>query len=231
MVTANSISLSRTRSGRQSRTCGASAVPAGGLSTRSRAASGLPPDRPLRPVCEKLRCTETGKLRVTPDGGLIPGSAELKLGSAVRSPKPEPRWNADRCAPAAAGAAVAEATADYRCVCRRSLPIFLSFFPVRSVRHPCRSGACECFHRHWPVATQHGAPNQIGGDGSKQWRGTTRALRCVARTGFYSPPAHARSAWWGGVRGGGTLLVHPPAHFTDVKFRRPSPPLRGGGEK
>jgi hypothetical protein len=80
---------------------------------------GLSARPALRPVCEKLRCTETGKLRVTPDGGLIPGSAELKLGSGVRSPKPEPRWNADRCAPADAGAAVAEATADYRCVCRR----------------------------------------------------------------------------------------------------------------
>jgi hypothetical protein len=44
----------------------------------------------------KHRCTETGKLRGKPDGGLIPGSAELKLGGGVRSPKPEPWWNADR---------------------------------------------------------------------------------------------------------------------------------------
>ena len=50
----------------------------------------------LRPVREKHRCTETGKLRGKPDGGLIPGSAELKPGSGVRSPKPEPWWNADR---------------------------------------------------------------------------------------------------------------------------------------
>jgi hypothetical protein len=78
-----------------------------------------------------------------------------------------------------------------------SLPIF-SFvsFSVRCFRHPCRSGACECFHRHWPAATRHGAPNQIGGDGSKQWRGTTRALRCVARTRFYfhlSPEGRGRA--------------------------------------
>jgi hypothetical protein len=50
----------------------------------------------LRPAREEHRCTETGKLRVTPDGGLIPGSADLEPGSGVRSPKPEPWWNADR---------------------------------------------------------------------------------------------------------------------------------------
>src|SRR5690349_18026317 len=72
--------------------CGARARPCkplpGGFGSSARPA--------LRPVREKHRCTETGKLRGKPDGGLIPGSAELKLGSGVRSPKPEPRWNADR---------------------------------------------------------------------------------------------------------------------------------------
>jgi hypothetical protein len=43
----------------------------------------------------------------------MPGSAELKPGSGVRSPKPEPRWNTDRCAPADAGAAVRAGTAEY----------------------------------------------------------------------------------------------------------------------
>jgi hypothetical protein len=40
---------------------GASAVPARGLATRSRAASGLPPDPALRPVCEKHRWTVAGR--------------------------------------------------------------------------------------------------------------------------------------------------------------------------
>jgi len=85
---------------------------AGECGARGRACNPLPGGfgssaRPaLRPVREKHRCTETGKLRGKPDGGLIPGSAELKPGSGVRSPKPEPRWNADRCAPGAPGAAV-----------------------------------------------------------------------------------------------------------------------------
>src|SRR5690348_5458142 len=46
-----------------------------------------------------------------------------------------------------------------------------------------------------------------------------------------SPPAHARSAWWGGVRGGGTFSFVPPPRLTLLcNVRRPSPPLRGGGE-
>src|SRR5690242_12249912 len=43
------------------------------------------------------------------------------------------------------------------CVCRRSASDF-SF--VLLLRHPCRSGACHCFHRHWPAAARHGAPHR-----------------------------------------------------------------------
>jgi hypothetical protein len=81
---------------------------------------GLSARPALRPVREKHRCTETGKLRGKPDGGLIPGSAELKPGGGVRSPKPEPRWNADRCAPGDPGAAGPDGPANTHCVCRRS---------------------------------------------------------------------------------------------------------------
>ena len=46
----------------------------------------------------------------------------------------------------------------------------------------------------------------------------------------FSPPAHARSAWWGGVRGGGTLTIRAPHPGSSRcrALRRPSPPLRGG---
>ena len=68
--------------------------------------------------------------------------------------------------------------------------------------HPCRSGACECFHRHWPAATRHGAPNQIGGDGSKQWLVIARAQRRAARTVLFTLPLAGRvdaqrAAGWG----------------------------------
>src|SRR5689334_20606557 len=57
----------------------------------------------------------------------------------------------------------------------------------------------------------------------------------IARTRFYSPPAHAQSAWWGGVRGGGTFLdpeiaPHPGSHcwamFADPPHRK-----RGEGKE
>src|SRR5262249_25231981 len=46
-----------------------------------------------------------------------------------------------------------------------------------------------------------------------------------------SPPARARSARWGGVRGGGTFTPLPPtpALFTTVKFADPSHRCAGGG--
>jgi hypothetical protein len=56
-------------------------------------------------------------------------------------------------------------------------PPTFSFVLTRSflsVRHPCRSGAFQCFHRHWPAAARHGAPNEIGGDGPRQWRAIAR---------------------------------------------------------
>jgi len=71
------------------------------------------------------------------------------------------------CALAIQGAAVAEATAEYQL--RLSAFRFRIFF-LRSFRHPCQSGACECFHRHWPAAASPGAPHEIGGDGSSEWR-------------------------------------------------------------
>src|SRR5215472_6032983 len=41
-----------------------------------------------------------------------------------------------------------------------------------------------------------------------------------------------RSAWWGGVRGGGTLRSSPhPGSYRWRDIRRPSPPLRGGRGK
>jgi hypothetical protein len=95
----------------------------------------------LRPVCEKHRCTETGKLRGKPDGGLIPGSAELKLGGGVRSPKPEPWWNADRrAAPeASAGGNIGRRGAEdgnQTAFCRRSASLFLFVCCCRSLFLP-----------------------------------------------------------------------------------------------
>jgi hypothetical protein len=43
---------------------------------------------------------------------------------------------------------------------------FRSFFFPFVIR--AEAALCDCFHRHLPAATRHGAPNQIGGDGSKQ---------------------------------------------------------------
>jgi len=74
----------------------------------------------------------------------------------------EPWWNADRCAPLRWEARPwPMPRQNTNCVCRRSASDFL-----RSFRHPCRSGACECFHRHLLAAASHGAPNETGGDGS-----------------------------------------------------------------
>ena len=119
--------------------------------TRARACNPLPGSfglfarSALRPVREKHRCTETGKLRGKPDGGLLPGSAELKLGSGVRSPKPEPRWNADRCAPGAPGAAGPAGPANTRCVCRRSASESFSFrpYPFVIAGPKARSAVCK----------------------------------------------------------------------------------------
>src|ERR1700758_5451755 len=52
---------------------------------------------------------------------------------------------------------------------------------------------------------------------------------------LFSPPAHARSAWWGGVRGGGHFLSTPPtpAPLSSPGISRlPPPPPRAarGGE-
>jgi len=55
--------------------------------------------------------------------------------------------------------------------------------------------------------------------------------------GRISPPARARSAWWGGsprtlVSGGvGALCSRPPPRLMSLRdIRRPSPPQAGGGE-
>jgi hypothetical protein len=58
-------------------------------------------------------------------------------------------------------------------------------------RHPCRSGACQCFHRHLLAAASHGAPTKIGGDGSKQWRANARAQRRAASTNELILPCEA----------------------------------------
>jgi hypothetical protein len=108
----------------------------GECGTRARTCNPLPGSfgksarSALRPVREKHRCTETGKLRGKPDGGLIPGSAELKLGSGVRSPEPEPRWNADRWRLAIQARPCPKARQNTNCVCRRfASESFLLFFP------------------------------------------------------------------------------------------------------
>src|SRR5690242_20978668 len=77
-------------------------------------------------------------------------------------------------------------------------PPTFSFVLTRSflsVRHPCRSGAFQCFHRHWLAALAHGAPNEIGDDGFQVCCGLTRAQKRVARTlrhCDYSPPPPPR---------------------------------------
>ena len=92
------------------------------------------------------------------------------------------------------------------CRCRRGrgrshgrLPLRLSAFRFRyflSLVFPFVAFVIRAEAALANAATRHGAPNQIGGDGSKQWRGTTRALRCVARTRFYfhlSPEGRGRA--------------------------------------
>src|SRR5436305_14788262 len=128
------------------------------------------------------------------------------------------------CASPLRGAAVADATAEYElrlsAFCFR---FFLSVLPFLPVRHPCRSGACQCFHRHLLAAASHGAPNEIGGDGFKCCRERAWAQRCVARMRFYLllPPIAVRrtaslrlsmrSARW--ERGTGGLW---PPYFNDA---------------
>jgi hypothetical protein len=66
-----------------------------------------------------------------------------------------------------------------------------------------------------------------GGDESRKCRAATRAQPrrengilfplppiAVRRTASLRSPM--RSAWWGGVRGGGTLLVHPPSRLISL---------------
>ncbi len=43
------------------------------------------------------------------------------------------------------------------------------------------------------------------------------------------PSPRAQRAWWGGIKGGG-LLTSPHPGSSLARFRRPSPPLRGGRE-
>ena len=70
------------------------------------------------------------------------------------------------------------------CVCRRfaSEFSFVRSFPF--VLH-AEAASCECFHRHFAAAAQHGALNQIGGDGSKQWRVIARMRSRIARTRLF----------------------------------------------
>src|SRR5947208_5269251 len=93
------------------------------------------------------------------------------------------------CASPLRGAAVADATAEYElrlsAFCFRFFLLVLPFLPVR---HPCRSGACQCFHRHWLAAASHGAPTEIGGDGSNRWRDVARVQSRIARTKSFSSP-------------------------------------------
>jgi hypothetical protein len=103
-------------------TYGASAVPAGGLANRARAASGISQPA-LRPECEVLRWTGTGQGRVTPaqTASVLPRQGDdYRIGAPPRPRKHglelslrdddslwrEPRWNADRCAHAEGCAAV-----------------------------------------------------------------------------------------------------------------------------
>src|SRR5215469_13487885 len=72
----------------------------------------------------------------------------------------ESRWNADRCAPGNPGAAVAESHGRIPIASVGVSPPTFSF--VLCFRHPCRSGACTCFHRHFAAAAQHEPPNQVG---------------------------------------------------------------------
>src|SRR5215831_3777545 len=95
--------------------------------------------RVFRPISTTTGLRETSLYRDwqakgKPDGGLIPGSAELEPGSGVRSPKPEPRWNADRWPPGDPGAAVPAGMATR--ALRLSAFRLRIFSLVLSVRHP-----------------------------------------------------------------------------------------------
>src|SRR5207248_1914351 len=63
----------------------------------------------------------------------------------------------------------------------------------------------------------------LGGNGGERQTGA------LASRAKYSPPDHARSAWWGGVRGGGTFFLAPTlTHIAGAIFA--IPPHRCAGE-
>src|SRR5436190_20261780 len=100
------------------------------------------------------------------------------------------------CASPLRGAAVADATAE--CELRLSafcFRFFLLVLPFLTVRHPCQSDACQCFHRHWLAVASHGAPTEIGGGGFKCCRERARAQRCVAENDRTHPPLRSGGGW------------------------------------
>jgi hypothetical protein len=129
-VTCRSVILARERTGRGGTSrLGARAVPARGFADRSRAAPGII-FRHYRPECEVLAGlgqvtagnTRKNCVRVCPRNGdrrsaaLTPSlrkhGLEQSLGEEI-SLWPEPRWDADRRAPPAGGAAVPSSTAGW----------------------------------------------------------------------------------------------------------------------
>ena len=147
---------SRTRPGRQSRIARASAVPAGGLATRPRAALGIisPAPRPEREVLSldwdrPGRVTPAQRMRKTCPAASQEAWPEAESLAMKGSLGREPRWNADRCAPPRWGARPwPMPRQNTNCVCRRfasdSLPFFHSFvarMERSAIREHDRSGA------------------------------------------------------------------------------------------
>ncbi len=84
--------------------------------------------------------------------------------------------------------------------------------------------------RPWMDAPSGAPPPFVFLGGLAQWLGMTRA-QSRRENEIAIPPAQARSAWWGGVRGGGHFSSAPtPAHFTNVKFVDPPHRFAGGGD-
>src|SRR5581483_2537506 len=71
---------------------------------------------------------------------------------------------------------------------RQNSTLRLSAFRLRifsfvlTLRHPCRSGPCECFHQHLCAAASARSTESLGGDGSNYWRGIARVLKRIAKT-------------------------------------------------
>jgi hypothetical protein len=151
-------------------------------------------------------------VRVTP---AFSCSREARPGlrRGVRSPRRKPRWSAERRAVLARTAAAPEASSGGNIRRLGAAPRHCAF----------RRSASPSFIWRRQLSWRS-LLDALHDSGAKE----RRENAILFRDSFSPPPAER----WGGVRGGGTLLVRPPP-LTHIALRCspiPSPPQAGGGE-